>query len=224
MEGPAAVILNDPGGHQEAGARHVAVGAQRHTGTAEEAGLPQEPQAVARGDPVVPEILGVAVAGQGIVLARVKGPVHGGDEIGVHVVVGVKDEEALVPGAPLRLQAVEQVVHGVALAHLDLVEALVDDGARLPGDGGGVVGAVVGHHVHVQQLGRVVLSLEILNQICYDIGLVAGTDDRGVPVLPHLLLQRAPLAAGQADHQVHQLIEIGQRQNHRQQQIEISDK
>ena len=68
VEGPAAVILNDPGGHQEAGARHVAVGAQEHPREVEEAGLPQEPDGITGGDPVGAEVPGVAVAGDSSVV------------------------------------------------------------------------------------------------------------------------------------------------------------
>ena len=57
------------------------------------------------------------------------------------------------------MQPAEQVVQGVALAHLGLIEALVDKRAGGFCHLGGVVGAVVGHHVDVQQFGGVILGL-----------------------------------------------------------------
>ena len=156
MEGPAPVVPDDLGGHQETGTGHMAVGAQQGTGEVEEAGLPQEPDGVSGGDPVVPEVLGVAVAGDGVV-PLVKGPVHLSHKIGVHQVVGVKDEVTVVDVLTLLLQTVEEVIHRVALALLLLVEALIHKGAGLAGHTGGIVSAVVGHHIEVQQLFGIIL-------------------------------------------------------------------
>ena len=152
VEGPAAVILNDPGGYQEAGARHMAVGAQQGAGEVEEPGLPQEPDGVAGGDPVGREVLGVAVAGHRIV-APVKGAVHLGDKIGVHQIVRVKDEVAVIAVLPLLFEAAEEVVHGVALALMYLVEALVHERAG-PAGRPGVLRPAGGNPLH---LGRAVV-------------------------------------------------------------------
>ena len=124
----------------------MAVGAQQGAGEVEEPGLPQEPDGVAGGDPVGREVLGVAVAGHRVI-APVKGAVHLGHEIRVHQIVRVKDKIPVIDVLSLFLQAAEQVVHGIALAPALLVKALVDERPCLPGYGGGVVGAVVRHHI-----------------------------------------------------------------------------
>ena len=159
MVGPALVLPDHVGGDQEAGARHVAVGAQEHPREVEEAGLPQKPDGVAGGDPVGPEVPGIAVAGDGPVAALVIDLVHLQHEVGVHQIVRIKDKIGVVLIPALPGQGAEQEVQGVALALLALIEPLIDDGPRPPGHLGGVVGAVVGHHVYVQQMGGIILLL-----------------------------------------------------------------
>lgn len=94
--GPAAVLPDHIGGDEEAGARNVAVAAQQHPGEVEEAGLPQEPDGITGGDPVGAEVPGVAVAGDSSVVPAVKHLVHLRHKVGVHQVVGVKDQIAVI--------------------------------------------------------------------------------------------------------------------------------
>ena len=73
----------------------------------------------------------------------------------------------------------EQVLEGVALAHLRLVIAKVDIGAVSARHAAGQVGAVVGHHEHVHQFGGIVLRLDAVDQVADDGLLVAGGDEDG---------------------------------------------
>ena len=223
VEGPAAVILNDPGGYQEAGARHMAVGAQQGAGEVEEPGLPQEPDGVAGGDPVGREVLGVAVAGHRIV-ALVKGAVHLGDKIGVHQIVRVKDEVAVIAVLPLLFESAEEVVHGVALALMYLVEALIHERARPAGRPGGVVGAVVGHHIEIQQLLWVILPVQTLQQFPDDPLLVAGGYDHGEAVQAAWLVPVLPAAADQSHHHIEALVQVEQGKQNHHSKIEMLDK
>ena len=157
MEGPATVLTDNVGIDQKAGAGDVAVGAQKHTGEVEEAGLTQEPDGVTGGDPVVAKVAGVAVAGDGAVVAAVKDLVHLSGEVGVHQIVRIKDHVAVILVTALMVQGAEEEVQGVALALLVLVETLIDNGAGLAGHLSGVVGAVVGHHIDVQAILRIAL-------------------------------------------------------------------
>ena len=224
MEGPAAIFLDHLAGQQETGAGDGAVGAQQLTGEVEEPALAQKPQGIAGGDPVGAEVFGVAVAGDGAVLAAGEGVVHLGDEVGVHQVVGVEYKEAGVLAELIRLdQLTEEIVHGVALAHLHLVEPLVDGGAGLPGDAGGVVGAVVGHHIDVQQLAGIFLLAQAGDQLADHPGLVAGADDDAVAVegAGHLFV--LPAAVHQAVYQKEQLVGVGGREQNRQSGIKQLD-
>ena len=145
----------------------------------------------------------------GAVVPPVKGLVHLQHEVGGHQIVRVEDEVGVVPVPALPGQGAEQVVQGVALALLHLVEPLVHDGPGPAGHLGGVVGAVVGHHVHVQQAGGVVLLFQAVDQFSNDPRLVPGGDDGGVPVVPDGLRLLPAAALHQSDHQVNQLIKIG---------------
>lgn len=55
---------------------------------------------------------------------------------------------------------------GVALAHVLLVKALPNDCARRARDGGRSVRAVVGDHIGVHKLARIVLIAYALDEIC----------------------------------------------------------
>ncbi len=216
---PAAVLPDDIGVNEEAGAGDVAVGTQEHTGEVEEAGLTQEPDAVAGGDPVGTEVAGIAVAGNGAVVTAVKDLVHLGGEVGVHQIVGVEDHVAVVGVLALVGQGAEEVIQGVALALLVLVEALIHDGAGVPGNLGGVVGAVIGHHIDIQAVLGVVLIFQRLDQFCDHSRLVAGGDHGGVAVDHRIPVGALAVLAHQADHQIDQLIKIGHGEQHSQKQV-----
>ena len=175
MVRPAVFLADHVARNQEARAGNRAVDAQAGARTVEEARLAQKPQRVACGDPVVAEVLGVAVAGQRRILAGVEHLVHLADEVGVHQIIRVEYEKAVVGlFALIRKDALEQPVQRVALADLHLVESLVHDRARLAGNRRRAVRAVVGHDEYVQQLFRVILRLEVPDQIPDDPLLIAG--------------------------------------------------
>ena len=147
----------------------------------EEGGLPEEPQGVARGDPVVGVVLGVAVAGDDFVAVG-EGAVHLGDVVGRQQVIGVEDEEAVKDLAIVGFDMAQQLLEGVALADQDPVKALVDHSAVLPGHLGGVVGAVVGHYEDRDQLAGVVLGADGVQQMADDRRLIPGGDQHRVAV------------------------------------------
>ena len=210
MEGPAAPAEHDLPAEEEPGAGDHGAQPQAGAGGVEEGGVPQEPQAVAGGDPVIAVVFGVAVAGDDLVLLA-EGLVHSGDVVPRQQVVGVEDEEAVEvvvpPGVP---DLGEQEVEGVALAHVLAVEALVDHGAGVPGGAGGAVGAVVRHHEGGEVLGGVVLVPDALQKLADDRLLVPGGDEHGVA--PQRGGPVHPVPAPQGNGDVEKLVEIAQHE------------
>ena len=206
MEGPAAAAEHDLPAEHVSGARNHRAQAQTGAGLVEEGRVPQEPQAVSGGDPVVAVVLGVAVAGDDGAL-RGEDFVHPGDIVGGQKIVGVEDKVAvIVMIAPLLADMGEEEVQGVALAHMAGVTALVDDRARVTGRLGGVVGAVVGDHVDVQVFGGVVLPLEAVHQLGDHRLLVPGGDQHGVAAQGGV--PRDPVPAPQGHRYIQKLIEV----------------
>ena len=215
MEGPGAGLLQHGPAEEEACAGDGAAGTQQAAGVVEVAALPQEPQGVAGGDPVIAVVFAVAVAGDDIVALR-EGTVHGGDVTGVQNVVGVKDNVAVEPGGVVLLQMAQQGLEGVALAHLHVIEALIDGGSGAAGNVGGVVGAVVRQHEDVQQTLVIGLAAETADEVGNDGGLVPGTDQHGVVVGRGLQRRRlGSLALGQQPRNgnVQELIGIADKEN-----------
>ena len=182
MEGPGARLLQHPAAEQEAGAGHGAAGAQQEPGVIEIPALPQEPQGVTGADPVVAVVLAVAEAGDDV-MAVGKRPVHGLHIVGSQNIVRVKHEVAVEALGIVLLQVLQQLLQGVALAHLHLVEPLIHVGPGHPGHHGRVVGAVVRQDENGQQTLRIRLSPEAGDQVADDPLLVPGTDQNGVPVV-----------------------------------------
>ena len=92
------------------------------------------------------------------------------------------------------------------LAHLLGIETREHDGAGLASDLGSVIGAVVGDDEHVDELGRIVLHLDRMDQIADDRALVACGHDHGeaVVLLGDVLLG----LARQDDEHVEKLIGV----------------
>ena len=112
----------------------------------------------------------------------------------------------------------EAVVEGVALAHLLGVEAREHDGSRLLRNGGGIVGAVVGHHEDVDKLLRVVLHADAVYKVADNRVLVAGGNDDGVAVvLLRLVLGRL---FRKRDEHVDDLVQIADREHDEDAEIE----
>ena len=177
---PAARALQHVRSDEETGARHGARGVEREARLVEELGLAQEPYAVAGRYPVGGEVLGVAVAG-GRLRAAVEGLVHLAEVVDVQHVVGIEHEVCLVVVVGVLVpDGLQAVIEGIALAHLLVVAAREHDGPGIAGDVGCVVGAVVGHHIHIQQLRRIALPLQACDQLPDDPLLVPGGDQHRV--------------------------------------------
>ena len=150
---------------------------------AEEFGLTQEPHGVTGGDPVGIVVLGIAIASGGL-RAVVEGLVHLAEVVHVEHVVGIEDEIRLVASVGiLAADDLEAVIERITFANLFGVEALEHNRARLARHIGGVVGAVVGDDEHVDQLCRVVLHLDGVDQVADDRAFVAGRNDDGVSMV-----------------------------------------
>ena len=67
---------------------------------------------------------------------------------------------------------------GRTLAHLHVIEALVNGGSGAAGNVGGVVGAVVRQHEDVQQTLVIGLAAETADEVGNDGGLVPGADQK----------------------------------------------
>ena len=183
VEPPAAGLVQDPLGEQEARPAHGGAGAQPHPGPVEIAALPQEPQAVAGADPVVGVVLAVAVAGDDLIPAGEHG-VHLLDVVRSQYVVGVEHEVAVKAIGIVGLDVLDQEIQGVALTHVDVVEPLVHHGAVPPCDGSGVVGAVVRRHEYRHKRHVIGLRPETVQQAGDDVLLVPGGDQHRVAVGP----------------------------------------
>ena len=116
---------------------------------------------------------------------------------------------------PLLLQLGQQVVQGVALAHLHLVEPLKDHGPVLPGKLCGLIGAVVRHHIGGNERFRVVLSFDAVQQVRKYRFLIPGGDENGEPPLWRLPLGLLPVKQ-QGDDKIQGLIQEHDRNHNRQ--------
>ena len=180
---PAVVLLNDIRCDEKARARHCAARVEREARLIQKLGLAQEPHGVASRNPVGVVVLGVAVA-RGRLRAVVEGLVHLAEVVHVEHVVGIEDEIRLVaPVGILAADDLEAVIERITFANLFCVEALEHNRARLARHIGGVVGAVVGDDEHVDQLCRVVLHLDGVDQVADDRAFVAGRNDDSVSVV-----------------------------------------
>ena len=181
IEPPAAALRQYPPGEQEPGAAHGGAGAQPVAGAVEIPALPQEPQGVARADPVIAEILAVAIAGDDLVTGGER-LVHPLDVVRRQQVVRVEHEVAVKALRIVRTNVLQKEVQRVALAYVHMVEPLVHHRAVGAGDGGGAVGAVVRRHEHRDQGHVVGLGGQRIQQPGDDILLVPGGDQHRVPV------------------------------------------
>ena len=118
----------------------------------------------------------------------------------------------------------EEVVQGVALALVDAVKPLVYVRAGLTGHSGGVIGAVVRHHIEVQELGRVILLAHTLQKLGDDAGLIAGGHHYGKAVQAAGLVLVLPAAADQSHHYIDALVEIEQCKQDGHQKIQKFNK
>ena len=148
--------------------------------------------------------------------------VHLGNIVRVEPVIGVEDEERVVPlRVPGGLHAVQQVGQRVAFADLLLVEPFDDMAAAAAGHVGGVVGAVVRHQPDVDQIGRVGLRVNRIDEIADDVRLVARGDQHREALI-HRRLREAHRFAEQGDQDAHALIQQSRGTDNGQQNIQYT--
>ena len=213
---PAAQPPQQRSGESEARSGDGAGGPQQHPGLIQVGGIVEIPDAVAGGQPVITKILGVPVAGEGLVAVG-DNFIHLAYVIGLQQVVRIENQEIVEAVQAHRgLDLVQQVVHGVALANLQLVEPLKNRCTMFPGHPGSFIRAVVGHNKNMYQLPWVILGIDGVQQVGEDCFLIPGGDEDSVPVL----LFRGVLAPldQEGDDQIQNLIKkANRRQGHQDQ-------
>ena len=188
MEGPAALLPQHLAAEKEARAGDGAARPQQHPRVVKIFGFAQEPKAVARRDPVVAVIFGIAVARYDVVAVG-ESLVHPLNVVRPQEIVRVKDE-VTVKALRLVLRNVpQQGVEGVALAHLFAVKALVNRRACRACRVRGTVRAVVRHDENFQLVLRVGLPMQAADQVGNDRFLIARADQNGVAVQLRLLVR-----------------------------------
>ena len=203
---PAADPLQQLPGKTKARAADAAAHIQPGTGAVQMRGVVQIPNAVAGADPVAVEILGVAEAAGGLIAVG-EGLIDLAQIVRLQQIVRVKDHKHVVLAQTLGLfDALQQIVDGIALAHLLLVEALKDRSPVLSGDLGGLVGTVVGDHIDLDQLLGIVLGRDAAQQMADHVFLISGRHQQCIPV--HFDFLMFPLLGDQRQEHVYDLIGI----------------
>ena len=204
-EVPAAHAFQQIPGKAEARAVDGAGGAKGHPGAVAVGGIVDVPEAIPGGEPVVAEILGIAVAAEGVISLG-HHPVHLADVVGFQQIVGVEDEECVIIVQPFRLiDLVQQEIQGIALADVDPVEPLKDPCPVELCQGCRAVGAVVRHHEGVDGA-AVILGGDGVEQMGQHRLLVPGGDENGVAVIFLHSFMTASVKKGK--DQVDHLVEI----------------
>lgn len=171
-------VFDQPGGEQEARALNARGQSEHRAGTVLHAHGSQPVQGIGGGDPVVAEIFAGA-AGRYDALACVKGLVHARDIVAVEQVVCVKYKIALKGiRSVVPRDAGEQIFQRVALCAVVRVAALIADRTAAARRLRRPVRAVVGHDKDREQLRRVVLQADALEQTADDGLFVARRNDR----------------------------------------------
>ena len=147
------------------------------------AGIVLIPDSIAGADPGRCNILGVPVAGEGLVAVGTD-LVHLGEVIRQQHVIRIEDHIAikLIP-AVIFVDALQQVVQSVALANLFGIEPGVDYSTVFPGNISSSVRTVIGHHKGGDQVGGVILVLDTVEQVRDDALLVSCCDEHSKTVL-----------------------------------------
>ena len=139
--------------------------------------IAEKPERIACADPVIPVILGVAVACYDSV-ARGEGFVHFGNEILVQKVVRIKEEKSVVPREHTRgAQPFKQEIKRISLANAHGVKPLKYDCAACARDCGRAIRAVVRADVNIHKAAGVFLGMDAFDQVPDDGLLVAGAED-----------------------------------------------
>lgn len=113
--------------------------------------------------------------------AAAEGVVHGAQKVPVDQIVRIKNAESVVR-VPLLFKIIESEGEGVAFA-LDGGGAGENPCACTAGCFGGVIGAVVGDHIDVEELFWIVLGKKAFHQAADDGFFVPGGDEDGKALL-----------------------------------------
>ena len=221
MEPPAHLF--DLAGEEIAGPRDKTAGTEFLPRAVQIAGVAEEPQPAARGEPAVAVVLRVAVGGDDAIAVR-EGLVDFGEVVLRDEIVGVEDEIGVV--MPLPVVAVdrrEKKVEDVALAEVLGVPSLIDDGAVRRADAGGIVGTVVRSDKNIEQLARVVLRVQTVDEIPDDARLVARRDQNGKAVGDGFGFMRGVFFE-KSDEYIEELVEITKGEQTRNREIEDHQK
>ena len=183
MPFPPADLVDNLRGDKEARTRNRAARVEIQARLGEELRLTEEPRRITCGNPVGIVILGITIARRGH-RAIVEGLVHLAEIIHVENIVGIEDEVRLVATVGvLRENRLDAEIERIAFADELVVEAAEDDRARLLGNLSGIVSTIVSHHEDVDQLGRIVLHLNRVDEVADYRALVAGRDEHGITMV-----------------------------------------
>ena len=161
----------------------MTAGAEDHARIVQESRLADEPQGRTGRHPVVGQIDRIAVAGQDAETG-LEGLVHLLDVMTVEPVVGVEHEIGIVVVGHTRVNhGAQQVRQRVSLADQLRVVAFDDMASHLADDFGGAIGTVVGHQPDIDQLARIGLVVQRVDEVADDVLLVARGDQHGVALV-----------------------------------------
>ena len=213
VERPAAALPFEHGARKEkARAGNAAARPDAGSRAVQIARFAEEPETVARGDPVVAVVFRVTVAGDDV-LALGKRLVHAGDEIALEHVVGVEDDVAVKLVVRMALHFAQEEVERIALAAERSVVPLIHLRAVGARRFRRFIAAVVGHDENLEKAFGVALRLDAVKKIADDGLLVARGDEDRKAVQRRF--PRPPLPRQPRNGYVQKLIHIaGKKQAH----------
>ena len=178
---PSVIFLHDLIAEQEPGAGDGAARAELHTRTVEILRLSQKPKRISGRDPVGAIVLGIAIARRDLISGG-EHLVHPLDVVRTKDVVGVKDEKAVECVGIIPADVSEQLIERITLADQFVVEAGVYRCPMSAGDISRIVRAVVRDHEHMNQILRIGLLPDALQQVGDHDRLIARADEHGKAV------------------------------------------
>ena len=181
-EVPPTAPLKHTVREQKSCAGHRAAAAEAHARIVQVLCLAQEPQRIARRDPVVAIVFGIAIAGHDLV-ARGVDLFDLGKEVRVKDIVCIQHKIGVVVPAAGTANASEHVVEHIALANMQRVVPLKNDRAMLARHAGGIVRAVIRTDVNIYMIHRISLRTNAVEQITDDILLIARSNENGNAVV-----------------------------------------
>ena len=192
----------------------MAAVAEPHAGGGNEARFADEPQRGTGRHPIVGQVHGIAVAGEDFETG-LEALVHFLDVVLVEFVVGIEHEKGVIRVGCARLvHLVEQIGQRVAFTDLLLVESFDDVASHVSGHFGGVVGAVVGHQPDVDELARIGLRMQAVDEVADDVRFVSRGNQHRVPFV-HRRFGELDRLGEQRDDDADRLVEhAGAAQNH----------